>query len=107
VIIILKKIDFVVKVLINEIGEITTPVVVEEMILDPWDPPVSERAKKRAPDSCGLLVSPKRQVRQPWKDPPRSNPAALSPRPRMVEPDKEGQACRKGTTQVDSRSTPD
>jgi hypothetical protein len=41
-----------------------------EMTPSLWDPPVSEHTEKRAPDSWGPLVSWKRLVRHPWKDPP-------------------------------------
>jgi hypothetical protein len=53
---------------------------VREMIPDPWDPPVSERAEVSALDRWGPLVSPKRQVRQPWKDSPSVKPRGTEPR---------------------------
>jgi hypothetical protein len=34
--------------------------LVGEMITSPWDPPVRERTKERAPDTWGLFVSRKR-----------------------------------------------
>jgi hypothetical protein len=43
-------------------GELRGPsklIFVGEMILGPWDPPVSERAKERAPGRWGPLISRK------------------------------------------------
>jgi hypothetical protein len=53
---------------------------VGEMIPCPLDLPVSEHTEERAPDRWGPLVSQKRQVGQPWKDPPLVEPCGTKPK---------------------------
>lgn len=43
------------------------------------DPPVREHAEERAPGRWGPLVSTKRHVCQPWKDPPSVEPRGTEP----------------------------
>jgi hypothetical protein len=76
------------------------------MIPGPWDPLVSERAMGRAPDRWGPLVRKKRQVRQPWKDPPPVKPCGTKLGPGVAEPNKGGRACRKVTARVDQAFGP-
>jgi hypothetical protein len=64
---------------------------VGEMIFGPWDPPVSELVEEKALDRWGPLVSQKRQVRQPWKDPPPFKPHGTAPGVR------DGGACQRRT----------
>jgi hypothetical protein len=76
------------------------------MIPGPCGPLTSERAEERSPHCWGPLVSQKRQVCQLWKDWPPVEPRGTERGPRMAELDKEGRACRKGTTRVDLASGP-
>jgi hypothetical protein len=80
--------------------------LVGEMILGPWDPPVSECTEERAPNGSGPLVSRNMQVRQPLKDLPRSNLVAPILGPGVAEPNKGGQACQNGTARVGPALSP-